>query len=185
MSLSVIAGSSGRAQVTLMPLRGESGPAARTRATTSLPRTSSTDSRGTPSPITISERSVTSPAKPSKSTSTRFAARRMVPAEHDGLVQSQAAWLDLRAQPQLGALEVEQQADRPPRPLGGRADVGRAPAQVVVRAVGAVEPGAVEPGRDHRVEHPLGVGGGPESGDDLGVPAVHGRSLAARVCSPR
>ena len=34
-SLSVIAGSSGRAQVTLMPLRADSGPAERTRATTS------------------------------------------------------------------------------------------------------------------------------------------------------
>ena len=53
-SLSVIAGNSGRAKVTLIPLRGASGPGETTRANTSPDCTRSTARRGTPSPITIS-----------------------------------------------------------------------------------------------------------------------------------
>ncbi len=54
-----------------MPLRGASGPGDTARATTSPGPTCSTASRGTPSPITISERCVTSRGKSGKSTSTR------------------------------------------------------------------------------------------------------------------
>ena len=70
-SFSVIAGSSGRAYVTLMPLRGASGPGETARVTTSSPCSETTANRGTPSPMTISERSVTSAANFSKSTTTR------------------------------------------------------------------------------------------------------------------
>src|SRR3954468_4685632 len=54
-----------------MPLRGASGPGETARATTSPGPTCSTASRGTPSPMTISERCVTSRGKSGKSTSTR------------------------------------------------------------------------------------------------------------------
>ena len=54
-----------------MPLRGASGPGETARATTSRPSMRSTAKRGTPSPITICERSVTSAANLSKSTTTR------------------------------------------------------------------------------------------------------------------
>src|SRR5215208_7582193 len=70
-SFSVIAGSSGRAKVTLTPLRADSGPGEMTRARTSVSVTPATLMRGTPSPITISDSAVHSRAKPSKSTFTR------------------------------------------------------------------------------------------------------------------
>src|SRR5688500_19721383 len=70
-SLSVIAGSSGRANVTLTPLRADTGPGETTRARTSVSVTPATLSRGTPSPITISDWGVQRRAKPSKSTATK------------------------------------------------------------------------------------------------------------------
>ena len=70
-SFSVIAGSSGRACVTLMPLRGARRPGEIVRQSTSPGRMASTAKRGTPSPITTWLRSVTRREKPTKSTITR------------------------------------------------------------------------------------------------------------------
>src|SRR5215213_7689023 len=70
-SFEVIAGSSGRAKVTLTPFRADSGPGETTRARTSVSVTPATLKRGTPSPITISDCAVHRRAKPSKSTVTR------------------------------------------------------------------------------------------------------------------
>ena len=57
--------------MTLTPLRADSGPGDTTRVTTSPAATPSTARRGTPSPMTSCERSVTSAAKCGKSTRTR------------------------------------------------------------------------------------------------------------------
>ena len=59
-----------------MPLRGASGPGVRARATTSSPPTCWTAKRGTPSPITSSERSVTRRTNELNSTRTRSGAAR-------------------------------------------------------------------------------------------------------------
>ena len=69
-SFSVIAGSSGRAKVTLTPLRADSGPGRRPARAPPSSVTPATLKRGTPSPITISDSGVHSRAKPSKSTAT-------------------------------------------------------------------------------------------------------------------
>ena len=136
MSFSVIAGSSGRAKVTLTPLRGPSGPGEITRVTTSPESTSSTASRGTPSPTTIWERSVTSPAKPSRSTRSRPASRgALAAAEDHRVVDLEHALLRLRRQPQLRALQVEQQPERATGPVSRRPHRRGAAPQVVVRAV--------------------------------------------------
>ena len=103
-----------------------------------------------------------------------------VAAEHDGLVELERARLGAGREAQLGTLQVEQQADRPAGAGGRLADLARAPAQVVVGAVRAVQPGAVQAGGDQLVELPGRVGGRPERGHDLRVPAVHAGSLAAR-----
>src|SRR5918911_144005 len=70
-SFSVKVGREGWAWVTLIPLRAARVPRESTRATTSPSRTRSASMRGTPSPITICERSVTRSANPGKSTLTR------------------------------------------------------------------------------------------------------------------
>ena len=77
-------------------------------------------------------------------------------------------------QPQLRPLKVEQQPDRAPGALARGADLGRTAAEVVVVAVRAVQPRAVQPGGDEPIEHALGVGGGPERGHDLRTALQHG-----------
>ena len=107
------------------------------------------------------------------------AGRRDVAAEHDGLVELQRAGLGAGREPQLGALQVEQQADRPAGAGGGLPDLARSPAQVLVGAVRAVQTRAVETRGDQLVEPPGRVGGRPEGRHDLRVPTVHAASLAA------
>ena len=153
-----------------MPLRADSGPGDSAVTTTSPSATRSTAKRGTPSPITICDRSVTSAEKLSKSTPTRSPlAGALRPAERDPVARGHHARVGVGGQPQLRALDVEEQAERAPGSLPGGAHVGGAAAQVVVRAVRAVQARAVEAGVDERVEHAGRVRRGPERGHDLGA----------------
>ena len=90
------------------------------------PRTRSTARRGTPSPITISERSVTRRAKSGKSTSDPVGIARLGSPRKTTVSPAVNARAPVsRRQPQLRALEVEQQAQRPPRAPGRRAHLAR------------------------------------------------------------
>src|SRR6185295_15806753 len=65
-------------------------------------------------------------------------------AEDDGVVDLEDARLRLRRQPQLRTLQVEQQADRATGALRRRTHRRGPPAQVIVRAVRAVQARAVD-----------------------------------------
>ena len=156
-----------------MPLRGASGPGEIARAMTSAPSSRSTTKRGTPSPITICERSVTSAVNLSKSTTTPFG------AERDDVADRHVARLGRRREPQLRPLQVEQQAERAPGARGRLAHGGRAAAQVVVVAVRAVQTRAVEPRGDESVEHARRIGGGAQRRHDLRAPLQH---VTAECC---
>src|SRR4051794_21736168 len=103
------------------------------------------------------------------------AGRDLGAGERHGLADLHHALLGLGGQAQLRALQVEHERDRALRALGRRADLEGAPAQVVGAAVRAVQAGAVQAGRDELVEDPGAVGRRPERGDDLRVPREHGR----------
>ena len=91
---------------------GRGRPPARPRR---APSTRSTAKRGTPSPITSCERSVTSAASLSNATGTPSA---VLPGATNRTMSPTATVcaLDRPVQPQLRALEVEQHAHRPARP---------------------------------------------------------------------
>ena len=143
-----------------MPLRGASGPGETARATTSSPCSDTTANRGTPSPITISERSVTSAANFSKSTTTRSC-----PASLPGVVNVTTSPTSTGR----GSVDADRRSFGPcrsnsspiARPARCRrgANLGRAPPQIVVIAVRAVQPRAVEPRLDEPVQHAGGVRG--------------------------
>ena len=143
-------------------------------------RRRSTARRGTPSPMTSCERSVTSAAKCGKSTRTR--SRRLgaaAAAEDDRVAGRQRARLGVArtAAASAPAGRTAAPSGRPARSAAART-VGGPPAQVVVRAVRAVQPRAVHAGRDEPVQHPGRVGRGPERGHDLRPPPEHRRSVA-------
>ena len=141
----------------------------------------STRKRGAPSPMTISDRSVTRRAKLAKSTTTRPSA---VGAAAPGAAKvTRSPGVTARAsvsarQAQLRALQVEQHAERPARALAARrarrrrAGGGRrgSPWEQFRRAQS-------RPGRDQPVEHPGRVGRRTERRHDLRPSLEHGASV--------
>ena len=132
--------------------------------------------RGTPSPMTISERSVTRSLKPGKSTAHVVGRGGDVAArERDLSPTSTVPLLGLGRQSELRALEVEHQRDGRPARSRRLADVARPAAEVVRASVRAVEPGAVQAGLDELVEDAGPVRRRAEGRHDLGVPREHAR----------
>ena len=118
------------------------GDGARDDACPSL--TLSVMSRGTPSPMTISERSVTRSAEAVEGDADGVGVRvGAVAAEDDAVARLQAALDGVAREADLRALQVEQEADGPARAVGGGAQLDGAAAQVLVRAVRAVDARAV------------------------------------------
>ena len=138
-------------------------------------------SRGTPSPITISERSVTRRGEVGEVDEHPVGAGPAVGAgEDDRLAGLDRALARCRADRRsFGPCRSNSSAERPPRARGRRAHLGGAAAQVVGGAVRAVQPRAVEAGRDQPVEHPGGVGRRAQRGHDLRAPLEHARYPAA------
>ena len=175
MSFSVMAGSVGRAYVTLMPLFGSSGPGERARATTrsSLtrlghePRHAVADDdlraigdetaevvEGDAHASGSEHVAVAAEARPGRPA--RAGARRVSPARRSfGPCRSNS-----------------RVTGRPARSAASRSSM-RAAAQVVGRPVRAVDARAVHARCDELVEHPGPIGGRPQRGDDLGAAVVH------------
>ena len=101
-------------------------------------------------------------------------------AEDDRVAYPQRARLRLGRQPQLRPLQIEEQAERPLGALGRRAHRGSPAAQVLVRAVRAVQARAVHTRLDEPIQHAGRVGRGAERGHDLRPPPEHRASVAAR-----
>ena len=108
-------------------------------------------------------------------------ARLGIAGEDDHLARRHGALAGVRRQPQLWPLQVEEQAQWPSRPPGRGAHLAGPTALVVGGAVGAVQPRAIDPRRNHPVEYPGGVGGGAQRGHDLGASVEHARYPAACV----
>ena len=114
-------------------------------------------------------------AKSGKSTRIRSAiAALRIAGEDDRLAGSHRPLADVCGQPQLGPLQIEEQAQRPPGAPGRRAHLAGAASLIVGRPVRAVEPRAVDARGDHAVEHTWSVGGRAERGHDLRAPFEHG-----------
>ena len=175
-SLSVIAGSSGRAKVTLIPLRGASGPGETTRASTS-PDLHALDRQARDAVADHDLRALGHQAREVGEVDEDpiGIARSRIAGEDDRLARRHRALADVRRQPQLGPLQVEEQAQRPPGAPGRRAHLAGAAALIVGRPVRAVQPRAVDARGDHPVEHTGGVRGRAERGDDLRAPFEHAR----------
>ena len=140
-------------------------------------RSRTTAKRGTPSPITISERSVTSAGElvevdldrsPGRPARERRPRRRPRPRAARSPPDSRS----------FGPCRSNSSAERPAgalrRPRAPSAARRRRSSCVAVRAV---QPRAVQPGRDQRVQHAGGVGGGPQRRHDLRSSLEHGRSV--------
>ena len=146
--------------------------------------TRSTASRGTPSPTTICERSVTRSAKRSRSTRSRPPSAPSLPQKTTVSSAASARARRLRRQPQLRALQVEQQAER----AGRRARTRRAPPRrggAGRRACRASSSAARSPCRRRRpVEHAGRVGRRTERGDDLRPPPPHAAQSGSCATRP-
>ena len=119
-----------------MPLRGASGPGATARAKTSPPSMRSTAKRGTPSPMTICERSVASAANRSNSTTTRSdASGGAAPQNVTASPAATARGLVSAASRSFGPWRSNSRPIARPERCAAAAHVGRAATQVVVRAV--------------------------------------------------
>ena len=106
-------------------------------------------------------------------------AGRATGAGEDELVPGLHAPLDgVARQPQLRPLQVEQQAQRAPRPSGRRAHLGRPPPQVFGVAVRAIQTRTVQAGGDQPVEHPGTVRRGAQGRHDLRSPLEHAAQSA-------
>src|SRR3954454_20366444 len=188
-SLSVIAGSSGRAYVTLMPLRADSGPGDTAAATTTSPSSHWTAKRVHPAPLDgeprhavadddlralRDERGELVELDRDHAVAHAFSGRRGGAEAHD-VPGGDGVRHRVGREAQLGPLEVEQQPERAPGALPRFAYRLRAPAQVLVGAVRAVQACAVNARQDHLVEDPVAVGGRAERRHDLRSPAQHAR----------
>ena len=171
---------------TLTPLRSDSGPPTTTSVSSASARLRATRSRSLPSSSSSVEPMAAASMISGCGRLTRpRVARRRVQVQAEGLAGLQMhAPAAERADAQLRALHVGQDADRAVELFLQLADHGEAGGVVVVRAVREIQPEHVGAGLEQAGQH-LGRGaGGAERGNDLGAPAAAQLGAEGHQASP-